>query len=300
MEQLKIKQNDSKERIDTYLTNNTSHSRNYIQNLIKDGYIKINNKLVKANYILKVGDLISISEPKQEEANLSPANLNLEVIYEDEYLAVINKPKGLVVHPSDSYTGVTLINGLIYQFKTLSNQAEPFRQGIIHRLDKDTSGLMIIGKDEEAHQKLKRMFQLRKIEKRYIAIVYNEFKEYQGTINKPIVRHPKLRQQMTTSLSGRSALTEYKVINQNNGFAYIEVNLITGRTHQIRVHMKSIHHPILGDPIYGPKKVYGTTGPFLHASKLSFTHPITKKRLDFEIEPSIEFINELIKRQLSE
>ena len=269
-----------------------------MQKLIKSGDILVNNKTVQPSYLVKLSDEIKLNIPEEEDYNLNPVNLDLEVVYEDEYLAIINKPKGLVVHPSDSYKDITLINGLIYQFGSLSNQKEPFRQGIVHRLDKDTSGLLIISKDDITHQKLKTMFQRRKITKYYLAIVYHEFKEFSGIIDKAIVRHPKRRQHMTTSLTGRRAITKFEVISQHNGFAYLKLDLITGRTHQIRVHMQSINHPILGDPIYGPKKIYGSTGPYLHAYRLIFTHPITKKELDIKIKPPFEFNKELINRQL--
>ncbi len=298
MREWKVKSHQAQQRIDVFLQSETLHSRNLIQNLIKDELVLVNQKPCKANYIIKVDDIITLYEPEEKTFDLKPVNLNLEVVYEDEYLAVINKPKDLIVHPSDSFYDVTLINGLLYQFKHLSNQDDPIRSGIVHRLDKDTSGLLVIAKDDLVHDKLQKLFKNRQVEKHYLAICYNEFKELRGTIDKPIVRHKKWRQQMTTAATGRSAITHYEVLSQHNGFSYVKLNLITGRTHQIRVHLKSIYHPILGDPIYGPKKVYGKTGPFLHAAELSFTHPITKKRLNLSVEPPIEFINELINRRL--
>ncbi|MGI6782181.1 MAG: RluA family pseudouridine synthase [Acholeplasmataceae bacterium] len=298
MIQWKIKE-EKTTRIDKFLQEKTNQSRNQIQQLIKSSQVLVNHKETKPSYILRVGDLVSLSLPeeKKEEAP-KKVNLNLEIIYEDEYLAIINKPKGLVVHPSDSYEGTTLVNGLLYEFDKLSNQSEPFRQGIVHRLDKDTSGLLIVGKDDLAHEKLKLMFQRCQIRKHYLAIVYHEFKEYCGNIEKPIIRHPKHRQMMTTAETGRNAITKYEVLSQNNGFAYLKLNLVTGRTHQIRVHLKSINHPILGDPIYGPKKVYGKSGPFLHAYQLEFNHPITKEKLNFIVEPPQDFKLELVKRHL--
>ena len=298
MKEWKIKPNDKVQRIDLFLQSSTNETRSYLQKLIKEGFVFVNGNIVKPNYIIKLNDHIVINEPTKTNYTLKPVNLDLEIVYEDEFFAVINKPKNLIVHPSDSFQETTLINGLLYQFEQLSNQNEPYRQGFVHRLDKDTTGLMIICKDDITHEKLKRMFQNRKIEKFYLAIAYHEFKELSGQINQAIIRHPKWRQQMTTSPSGRTAITKYKVINQNNGFAYLELNLITGRTHQIRVHLKAINHPILGDPIYGPKKVYKNNGPYLHAHRLVFNHPITKKKLDISIEPPIEFMEELIIRQL--
>jgi 23S rRNA pseudouridine1911/1915/1917 synthase len=288
-------------RIDKFLHEKTNYSRNQLQNLIKLGIVFVNNKpITKPSHLIKDGDFVVMMEitDKKIEATPQPIDLNLAVIYEDEYLAVINKPKGLIVHPSDSYQGVSLVNGLLFLFTKLSNQKEPFRQGIIHRLDKDTSGLLIVGKDDLAHEKLKLMFQKRQIKKEYLAIVYYEFKDEQGIIEKPIIRHKKNRQMMTVSDLGRNAITKYQVLSQNNGFAYLKLNLVTGRTHQLRVHLKSINHPILGDPIYGPKKVYGEIGPYLHAHKLEFKHPITKEKLNFAVEPPQEFQLELTKRGL--
>lgn len=291
--------NTNQIRIDVFLQKETNLSRNYLQNLIKDGLVLVNNAPVKPNYQIRIGDVVTLEEPTKKELELAKIDLNLEVVYEDEYLAIINKPKGLVVHPSESYQGVTLINGLIHRFTKLSNQDEPLRQGIVHRLDKDTSGLLIICKDDLVHEKLKKMFQQRKIQKTYLAIVYHEFKVQFDTINKPIIRHPKWRQQMTTSEIGRNAITKYEVLSQNNGFAYLKLDLITGRTHQIRVHMQSINHPILGDPIYGPKKVYGKNGPYLHAHQIEFVHPVTKEKLNITVEPPKEFQLELINRHLA-
>src|SRR5690554_564786 len=291
-----IKETTNLSRIDVFLQSETEFSRNYIQNLIKEGLVLVNEKTTKANYIIKPGDVVVMVIPKQKKIALEPVNLNLEVVYEDEYLAVINKPKGLVVHPSDSFMETTLVSGLLYQFDKLSN--DPIKPGIVHRLDKDTSGLLIIAKDDETLKKLQNQFKNRTISKIYLAICYGEFKTFNGTIDKPIIRHPKKRQQMTTALTGRRAVTHYKVLSQNNGYSYIELDLITGRTHQIRVHLKSINHPILGDPVYGPKKVYGSVGPYLHAYKLSFNHPITKRRLELTSEPPAVFINELINRRL--
>ncbi|MGI6770823.1 MAG: RluA family pseudouridine synthase [Acholeplasmataceae bacterium] len=299
MRQWKIK-NEIQTRIDKFLQEKTKYSRNQIQQLIKSGDVLVNDTVVKPSYLLKDSDFVILKDPViLEKEELKPVDLNLDVIYEDKYFAVINKPKGLVVHPSDTYEGTTLVSGLLHEFDSLSNKDEPFRQGIVHRLDKDTSGLLIIGKDEEAHQKLKLMFQRRQIKKYYLAIVYYEFKEEYGVIEKPIIRHKKHRQMMTTAETGRNAITKYEVLAQNNGFAYLKLDLITGRTHQIRVHLKSINHPILGDPIYGPKKVYGNTGPYLHAYSLEFNHPITKEKLNFEVEPPKEFKLELIKRSLA-
>ena len=194
-----IKETTNLSRIDVFLQSQTEFSRNYIQNLIKDGLVLVNEKTTKANYIIKPGDVVVMVIPSEKKITLEPINLNLEVVYEDEYLAVINKPKGLVVHPSDSFMETTLVSGLLYQFDKLSN--DPIKPGIVHRLDKDTSGLLIIAKDDETLKKLQNQFKNRTISKIYLAICYGVFKTFNGTIDKPIIRHPKKRQQMTTAPS---------------------------------------------------------------------------------------------------
>lgn len=292
-QKITVKLNDKLERIDQYLTKRLNFSRSHIKNLIEKKLVLVNDNETKANYIVKIGDKIIVYEEKKPEHNLNPVNLNLEVVYEDDYLAVINKPKNLIVHASDTFYGITLVNGLMYEFEKLSNEAEPLRRGIVHRLDKDTSGLLIIAKDDKTHLKLKKMFQKRNIKKEYLAICYRPFKEFKGTINKPIKRHPKKRQKMAVFKTGRSAITHYEVLAQNDSYSLVKLDLVTGRTHQIRVHLKSIHHPILGDEVYGPRKVYKNNGPYLHAYKLEFNHPITKKRLSLEAKPPKVFLDEL-------
>lgn len=282
----------SNKRLDHLLTEElTNLSRNKIKNHIDDGLILVNGQKVKAGYKLNNGDVITLDI--KEEANkydhLQKVNLNLEIIYEDDDLLVLNKPKNLVVHPAASFQGVTLVNGLLYQVEQLSTINGESRPGIIHRLDKDTEGLMIVAKSNLAHQRLAKDLTNRKIIKKYLAICYGTFSESSATINMPIARDPKNRLKMTTIKEGRPAITHLKVLKQLRAHTLVELDLVTGRTHQIRVHLKAIGHPILGDETYGPKNVYGKNGQYLQAYYLAFKHPITKKALQFELKMPVEF-----------
>lgn len=280
-----------KERIDLYLVAVLDETRSQIQAKIKKNLILVNNNQVKPNFVLNIGDLITIKEEEKIDY-LKAINLDLEVIYEDNYLAVINKPQGLITHPGHSYQGITLINGLKYLFPKLSNfENDPLRPGVVHRLDKETSGIMIIAKDEEAHKLLKEAFQRRKIQKVYEAIVHKPFLETTFTIDLPIKRHELKRQKMAVNLEGRKALTKGFLISQTDKYSYLKLELITGRTHQLRVHLSYIGHPILGDEIYGFKK--DTNRLYLHAKAITFNHPITKKELSFETKLPNYFIEKL-------
>ena len=287
------------ERLDMFLTDVfESLSRNKIQTHIKDGKFLVNDNKVKTGYLIKEEDILTYSEDIFEEEidyDINPVNLNLDIIYEDEYFAVINKPKGLVVHPADSYDGDTLVHGLLYQFKdNLSSINGKERPGIIHRLDKDTSGLIIIAKDDEAHVILSKEISEHKIKRHYYTICYGLFTETNGTIDMPIQRDPKHRIKMAALKGGRDSLTHFNVLEQYRNHSLLDVELITGRTHQIRVHLKAINHPILGDELYGPRNVYGNIGQYLHAYKLSLKHPITKKEMVFET-PLPDYFKDVIK-----
>lgn len=283
----KIKEKDQFKRLDHLLTEILPNiSRNKIKNNITTGHILVNGTTVKAGYKLAIDDLITIDlmDESNKYDSLESVNLNLEIVYEDDDLAIINKPKNLVVHPADSFTGVTLVNGLLYQIDKLSTINGENRPGIIHRLDKDTEGLIIVAKSDLAHQRLAKDLANRKITKKYLAICYGTFNEATATINMPITRDPKNRLKMTTKIDGRPAITHLKVLKQLRRHSLIELDLVTGRTHQIRVHLKAIGHPLLGDQTYGPKNVYGNTGQYLVAHYLEFKHPITKKALQFELK----------------
>lgn len=277
-------------RLDHYLTNELNLSRNKVQTLIKDHLVLVNGLEVKSGYILKALDEITINMPEvKKDCSIKATNLNLEIIYEDDDLLVLNKPKGLVVHPAPSYDGITLVHGLLYQVNKLSTINGESRPGIIHRLDKDTSGLLIVAKSDLAHKKLASDISNKKIIRKYYAITYGNFNEASGTINMPIKRDPNNRLKMAVVKEGRPSLTHFEVIKSYPNYSLLDLELITGRTHQLRVHLKAINHPILGDKTYGPKNYYGNSGQYLFAYYLKFKHPVTKKELQFELELPNEF-----------
>ena len=273
-------------RIDKYLAEKlTQHTRSFIQNLIKDNQVTVNGKTIKANYKLRDQDQIQVNIEEAENTTLLPEDIPLQIVYEDEDIIIVNKDQGVVVHPAPgNYTG-TLVNALLHYAKdNLSTINGDVRPGIVHRIDKDTSGILMIAKNNIAHEKLAAMLKEHDITRKYHAIVFGNFKEEEGLIDQPIGRHPVDRKKMTViDTNSRNALTTYKVLRQFNGFSYVEVTLSTGRTHQIRVHMKYIGHPVLGDPVYGPKKQpYNLRGQLLHAKVLGFNHPITGEYMLFD------------------
>lgn len=285
-QQIEIDDEYIDERLDLFLTNvYPSLSRNKIQTFIKKGNFLINGKIVKTGYLLKEEDILTTKDlilNKEVDYKIEPVDLNLEVIYEDDHIAIIVKDKDLVVHPASTYKGVTLVSGLLHRFDSLSTINGENRPGIIHRLDKDTSGLLIIAKTDEAHKILSDDISKHKIKRNYYTICYGTFNEQTGTINMPIGRDPKNRVKMAVVKNGRKSLTKFQVLEEYLHHSLLDVELITGRTHQIRVHFSHINHPILGDELYGPRKVFGDKGQFLHAYKLKFNHPITKKEMEFE------------------
>ena len=273
-------------RLDHYL--HTSHytekSRSYVQNAIKEGYVLVNNQKVKTGHTIKLNDVIDIEEIEVKKLDVKAVDMNLDVIYEDDDLLVVNKPQGMVVHPASSYHEPTLVHGLLHQIEELSSINGVIRPGIVHRIDKDTSGLLVVAKNDKAHQILSDDLKEHDIARDYIALVYGRFEENEGSINAPIMRHPKNRLKMAVLAEGKHAITHFKVIERFEKYTLLSCKLETGRTHQIRVHLSYIHHPIVGDPIYGPKDTIGSTGQFLHAEKLSFTHPIKKEQMTFTAE----------------
>lgn len=275
-------------RIDKVLTLELpEYSRAYIQKLLEEQAVLVNNNTVKANYKLKINDTIDIIVPEPEELNIEAENIPLNVVYEDKDIIVIDKPKGMVVHPAPGHTSGTLVNALMYHCKdSLSTINGVIRPGIVHRIDMDTTGLLLICKSDDAHRVMADKFKEHDINRVYTAIVYNRFSEQEGTIDKPIARNKTDRKKMSIDMSGRRAVTHYKVIKElKNNFSLIECRLETGRTHQIRVHMASINHPLLGDEVYGPKnKPFKTDGQVLHAGTLGFEHPITGKYMEFKSE----------------
>ena len=287
------------ERIDTYLSSKYNLSRNMVQNLISDGKVKLRGEKIPKNYKIKSSDKdsdIEIEIPKEEATEILPENIPIQILYEDEFLAVVNKQRGMVTHPSKGrYTG-TLVNALLYKFpNNLSNYNGDDRPGIVHRLDKDTSGGLIIAKDNNTHMALSKLFKNHEVVREYIAIVHGNIKTDEGRLEYSIGRNPKDRKKMAvTDKNSKIAITDYKVIKRFDGFTFVRLSLYTGRTHQIRVHMAKIGHPVAGDKLYGPKKSKLKI-LYLHSSKLEFIHPVTKKKIIVESQPDEEF-NEFINK----
>ena len=273
-------------RIDKYLTDYfEDFTRNRIQKLLSDGLVSVNGKIVKANYKIKCDDSIEVVVPDAVEPDILPEKMDLDIVYEDEDVIVNNKPKGMVVHPAPGHYSGTLVNGLLYHCKdNLSGINGVLRPGIVHRIDMDTTGLLVACKNDYAHNFIAEQLKIHSSTRKYQAICYNSIKEDEGIIDAPIGRHPTDRKKMSINYNnGRDAVTHYRVIKRFNNFTHIECQLETGRTHQIRVHMASINHPLLGDSVYGPKSCpYNLQGQTLHAGVLGFIHPRTKKYVEFE------------------
>lgn len=284
-------------RIDKYLSEQmTSYSRSHIQKLLKDQCVQVNNLPVKVNYKLRTGDQIKVCLPEPETLNVEPENIPLDILYEDKDLLVVNKPKGMVVHPAAGHYSGTLVNALMYHCKDqLSGINGILRPGIVHRIDMDTTGTLVVCKNDISHQSLAEQLKEHSITRRYRAIVHGRLKE-DGTVNAPIGRHPTDRKKMSIhAKNGKPAITHYRILKQYKEYTYIECQLETGRTHQIRVHMASIGHPLLGDQIYGPSKVpyKNLQGQTLHAMILGFLHPTTQKYMEFEA-PLPEYFQHLL------
>lgn len=281
------------ERIDTYLAAKYNLSRNMVQNLISDGMVKLRGEKISKNYKIKSSDKesdIEIEIPKEESTEILPENIPIQILYEDEFLAVVNKPRGMVTHPSKGRYSGTLVNALLYKFpNNLSNYNGDDRPGIVHRLDKDTSGGLIIAKDNNTHRALSKLFKKHEVVREYIAIVHGNIKTDEGRLEYSIGRNPKDRKKMAvTDKNSKTAITDYKVIKRFDGFTFVRLSLYTGRTHQIRVHMAKIGHPVAGDKLYGPKKSKLKI-LYLHSAKLEFIHPVTKKKIIVESQPDEEF-----------
>lgn len=276
------------ERIDKYLASITDLSRETITKMIDSEYILVNGKKVKASYKPVVGDKIEIKDGFVKDTKIDAKKLDLDIVYEDEYLMVINKPSGLVVHPGSGNKDNTLVNGLMYYTKNLSDIGDSDRPGIVHRLDKDTSGLMLVAKENKTHEILAEEFKKHNIHREYIALVDGVIEVSRGTIDAPIKRSKENYQKMTVASGGKKAITNFEVIKRYKNNTLIRLVLETGRTHQIRVHMAYIGYPIHNDPVYN-KKVSTSFGQFLHSEYLKFIHPITKKELEFRCSLPDEF-----------
>lgn len=285
---IKIENNDVNKRLDTYLVNVLNKSRSNIEKHIKVGDILVNEDIKKSGYLLKEGDIINVKEFK-EITTVIKENIPINIIYEDNYLMVINKPSGLVVHPGNGNESGTLVNGLVNYTDKLSDLNGDFRLGIVHRIDKDTSGLLLISKTNQIHKLLTDNFK-NNVKRKYIALVEGIIKEEKGKINAPIGRDERDRKKMcVTSKNSKEAVTNFEVIERYKNSTLVRCILETGRTHQIRVHFTYINHPVINDPVYNKKHVINDYGQLLHAYYLGFTHPVTKEFLEFNVPPEEEF-----------
>ena len=287
-------------RIDSYLSSlNLDLTRAKIQKMIENGNILVNGKKIKSSYKTNMGDVISI-EPLIETTDILPEKMDLDIVFENDDVIVVNKPSGMVVHPSIGNTSGTLVNGLLYYGKNLSKVNGEFRPGIVHRIDKDTSGLLLIAKNDKAHNILAEQLKNKTVNRRYIALVSGVINHDTGTIDAPIGRDKNDRKKMTvTDENSKDAITHFKVLERYKNATLIECKLETGRTHQIRVHMKYISHPIINDPVYGHRKTINDFGQMLHAKTIGFTDPSTNEYLEFSIDSPKEF-NEILEKYKNE
>ncbi len=283
---LKVNSSDVNKRLDKFLSENfTDFTRSYLSNLNIDGKILVNNKIVKNGYKLCLNDEILIDLQKKPQLSYQAEDIKLDIVYEDDDLIVINKPQGLCVHPAVKNESHTLVNALMFKYKSLSNINGDFRPGIVHRLDKDTSGLMIVAKNNKAHINLAKQIQTKECKRKYLALVVGTFKERDGKIEKNLKRSLKnrLKYEVCLDNEGRTALTYYKTLEVFKGYSLVEFELKTGRTHQIRVHSAYLGHPIVGDKLYGVEDKFNLKGQLLTSYKLTVMQPTTKKELNFEI-----------------
>lgn len=282
-------------RLDKAVADLTELSRGLANEQIKNGQILVNGEAKKAKYAVKEGDVISYEVPEPEVVEYVAEDLPLEIVYQDEDVAVVNKPQGMVVHPSAGHTGGTLVNALMYHIKDLSGINGVLRPGIVHRIDKDTSGLLMIAKNDQAHLALADELKDKKSLRKYWAIVHGNLPNDRGVIEAPIGRSEKDRKKQAVTAKGKPALTRFQVLERFGDYTLVELQLETGRTHQIRVHMAYIGHPVAGDEVYGPRKTLKGHGQFLHARTLGFTHPRTGEVLEFTAEAPAIFLETLEK-----
>ncbi len=293
MKIIKVSNNDNLTRLDIYLTKNLEESRNYISQNIKNGNIKVNSRCVKSGYLIKTDDIIEINELKKDMA-IKAEDIPLNVLYEDADIMVVNKKSGMVVHPGNGNYEHTLVNALMGHTTNLSDDGGSDRAGIVHRIDKDTSGVLLIAKSNQAHKILSDDFANKRIKRKYIALVHGVIESSKGKINAPIGRSKIDRKKMCVCAdNSKIAITNFVVLERYNKSTLLELSLETGRTHQIRVHMEYIGHPVVNDPVYGNYKPINDYGQMLHAKYLGFHHPITHEFMEFSVKPEKEF-NEIL------
>ncbi|AIW11561.1 RluA family pseudouridine synthase [Streptococcus pyogenes] len=274
----------SGQRLDKALADLSPLSRGQANDQIKQGLVLVNGQQKKAKYTVQAGDVICFELPKEEVLEYQAQNIPLDIIYEDDALAIINKPQGMVVHPSVGHPSGTMVNALMYHIKDLSSINGVVRPGIVHRIDKDTSGLLMVAKTDAAHQALAEELKAKKSLRKYLAIVHGNLPNDRGMIEAPIGRSEKDRKKQAVTAKGKEAVTRFTVLERFGDYSLVELQLETGRTHQIRVHMAYIGHPVAGDPLYGPRKTLSGHGQFLHAKTLGLTHPMTGKEMIFTVE----------------
>lgn len=287
-----VDQLNAKSRLDVFIANQCQDlSRSYVQKLIDDGRVTVNNLPAKANHKLKVGEVVAVEVPEAEVLQVLPENIPLDIYYEDSDVIVVNKPRGMVVHPCEGTTSGTLVNALLYHCKDLSGINGVLRPGIVHRLDKDTTGLIMAAKNDQAHNSLAQQLKDRTVTRRYLALVHYVIKENKGRINAPIGRDPRDRQKMAViDKNSKPAVTNYLVKERFNGYTLVECRLETGRTHQIRVHLAYIGHPVVGDPKYGPNKPhFNLEAQLLHGGILGFNHPTRGDYLELTAPLPVDF-----------
>ena len=299
MNSIKIKvKSDTGDRLDSFIAlKEDSLSRSQAKKLIEDEYILVNGEKTKSSYKLQSGDLIEINIPQAKKIEIIPENIEIDIVYEDSDIAIINKPQDMVVHPAIDNTTGTLVNAMVYKFSELSTISGRIRPGIVHRLDKDTSGLLVIAKNDRSHMALSHDLKNRDVKRVYRALVHGRVKNDSGMVDAPIGRNPLNRTKMAvTEKNNREALTHYEVIDRYDGFTLLELRLESGRTHQIRVHMSHINHPLVGDPVYSTQRnQFGIKMQMLHAYKIGFKHPTSGEYMEFTQEPPDYFINVLHK-----
>lgn len=288
METVIVKENNRKKRLDSFISEECglNLSRTMVKKLLDEEKILVNNKLQKASYKPEIGDILTIDIPKPKEIKLEAQDIPVPVVYEDNDIIVVNKPKGMVVHPANGNPDGTLVNAILAMCKdSLSGIGGEIRPGIVHRLDKDTSGLLIVAKNDLAHMNMSKQIQERKVTKKYIALVKGNVPEDEATIHMPIARSTKDRKKMAVDAKGKDAITHFKVLKRYGKYTLLELKIDTGRTHQIRVHMSYIGHPVVGDMVYSNgKNEFGVEGQMLHAKSLEFKHPVTNKEMHLEAE----------------
>ena len=285
---------EKSDRLDKVLTAELGISRSTVQGWLKSDLVKVNGEFVKSNYKAQNGDLVTILKKEEEVVTIQPENIPLDIVYEDDDLIVVNKPSGMVVHPSKGHYSGTLVNALLYHSNSLSDSTseEIYRPGLVHRIDKDTSGLLVIAKNNDVHQKLAQQIAENKMNREYIAIVDGHFAHETGVIDAPLSRHQTNRLKRVVEKGGKHAVTHFEVLDSFADYSLVSCRLETGRTHQIRAHMEFIKHPIVNDPLYHPKGKNATAfGQFLHAKTLSFTHPVSGEIFNFQVDPPKEFKN---------